>query len=70
MSSDNGTRAHRPYVPCAGCDGMGIIIGPVQEATWKRGIAEHAPCAGSGILILRGLRKGLPVYSTPRLGWA
>jgi len=49
---------------------MGIVIGPVDEATGRREVAEHKPCDGSGILILRGLRKGRPFYSVPRLGWA
>lgn len=70
MSGNNGRHGRKPYLSCAVCRGMGILIGPMDEASGRREITEHKPCAGSGILVLRGLREGRPLYTMPRLGWA
>lgn len=56
-----------PWKACGDCGGAGLIVGPVDEPTGQRQAAECARCAGTGALILRGLRKGEPAYGQPKI---
>lgn len=58
---------HKPYKACPECDGMGIKVGPIDEATGQRLIGECHRCDGGGALILQGLREGEPIYRAPKL---
>lgn len=55
------------HKPCGDCGGAGVLVGPVDEATGQRQVAECGRCDGTGALILRGLRKGEPAYGQPRI---
>ena len=52
---------------CDGCGGAGIVIGPVDEAIGECHVAQCPKCAGTGAMILQGLRKGAPFYRVPKI---
>lgn len=56
-----------PYKSCDDCQGAGAVIGSVDDGTGDRTVAECQRCAGTGALILRGLRKGQPFYARPKV---
>lgn len=60
-------QANRPYMGCDGCQGAGLVIGPWGPEAGGRPRAECQKCAGTGALILRGLRKGKPFYGQPKV---
>jgi hypothetical protein len=71
MSDEPAIRANAPpYISCGGthgCDGRGIVRGPIDEATGRRIVREHGRCNGAGILILRRFPHGRTGYRAPKL---
>jgi len=53
---------------CDNCNGTGLIPGPHDPEAGGRPIVDCQRCAGTGALILCGLRKGQPFYGRPRTG--
>ena len=46
-----GAATPKPYVPCVRCEGYGVALGPIIEATGKRDMLPCKDCEGAGIKV-------------------